>query len=193
LQQLGDHDLVARALDGSQDAYREIVLRYQKPVLSLLLRMVRQRELAEELAQEAFIKAFRALARFDASRRFSSWLFKIAHNTAIDHLRRSRLDTDSLDAETFDDGPSLHDRMADEQAAPPDEAVERRDLLQAIERAVARLRPDYREIVLLRFIQDFSYQEIAEILDLPLGTVKTNIHRARKELVALLEEDGFTP
>lgn len=193
MRHLDDSDLVGAAIGGSEDAYREIVLRYQKPLLSLVLRMVRRRELAEELAQEAFVKAFRALRRFDPSRKFSSWLFKIAHNTTIDYLRRNQLDVDSLDEEAFGDGSSLQDRIADHQAKSPDQAVEQRDILEAIERAVNSLRAEYREIVVLRFIQDLSYLEIAEILDLPIGTVKTNIHRARKELMELLAEEGYAP
>lgn len=183
-----DAELVARALEGSQEAYREIVLRYQRPVFSLIVRMVRDAELAEDLAQEAFIKAFRALSRFDPSRKFSSWLFKIAHNATIDHLRRQRLDMDSLDDRLEPDGQALGDRLEDVGAPPPDQLAHRRDLAEAMEQAIATLRPEYREVVLLRFVEGLAYQEIAEILDLPLGTVKTNIHRARKELAALLQE-----
>jgi RNA polymerase sigma-70 factor, ECF subfamily len=181
-----DAELVARALRGSEEAYREIVLRYQRPVFSLVVRMVRDPELAEDLAQEAFIKAFRALRRYDPSRKFSSWLFKIAHNATIDHLRRQRLDVDSLDDRPDPDGQALGDRLEDEGAPPPDQRVHRRDVAEALEQAIGALRPDYREVILLRFVEGLAYQEIAEVLELPLGTVKTNIHRARKELAAAL-------
>ncbi|HVS14710.1 MAG TPA: sigma-70 family RNA polymerase sigma factor [Thermoanaerobaculia bacterium] len=181
-----DAELVARALEGSEEAYREIVLRYQRPVFSLVVRMVRDQELAEDLAQEAFIKAFRALRRYDPSRKFSSWLFKIAHNATIDHLRRQRLDIDSLDDRADPDGRALGERLEDEGTPAPDQRVHRRDVAAALEEAIAALRPEYREVILLRFVEGLAYQEIADILELPLGTVKTNIHRARKELAASL-------
>ena len=98
-----DLDLVRRALAGSQDAYRDLLLRYQRPVLSLIRRMVRNSSQAEDLAQEVFLKAFRALGSFDQKRKFSSWLFKIAHNATIDQLRRKKLDTVPLETRDRDE------------------------------------------------------------------------------------------
>jgi RNA polymerase sigma-70 factor (ECF subfamily) len=156
--------------------------------------MVRDRTAAEDLTQEAFIKAFRSLASYDASRKFSSWLFKIAHNATIDHLRRRDLDTVPLEASPDDeDGSDLARVLADPASRGPDVAAGRGELAAALEEAVAELRPEYREIVLLRFAEGMAYQEIAEIADLPLGTVKTYIHRARKELMEALAALGWGP
>lgn len=187
-----DLDLVRRALDGSQDAYRDLLLRYQRPVLSLIRRMVRNSSQAEDLAQEVFLKAFRALESFDQRRKFSSWLFKIAHNASIDQLRRRQLDTVPL--ETRDrDQPDLVAVLADPGVETPSSRVERRDLALAIEGAMASLKPPYREVVILRYQEGLAYEEIAEVTDLPLGTVKTHLFRARKAMVAHLEARGWTP
>lgn len=188
-----DSELVLATRSGSEEAFRELVLRYQRPVFSLILRMVRDRSLAEDLSQEAFVKAYRALGRFDPSRKFSSWLFKIAHNLTIDSIRRKRLHTQSLDQPigSADGDLRLGDRIADHDQMAPDRAVESVDLGESLERAIAALRPEYREVVMLRFVEEMSYQEVAEILDLPLGTIKTYIHRARKELAELLGGEGW--
>lgn len=187
-----DLDLVRSALAGSQDAYRDLLLRYQRPVLSLIRRMVRNASQAEDLAQEVFLKAFRALGSFDQSRKFSSWLFKIAHNTAIDQLRRKELDTVPLE-KPDQDALDLVAVLPDSGAESPASRVERRDLASAIEEAVKSLRPLYREVVILRYQEGLAYEEIAEITDLPLGTVKTHLFRARKAMVAHLEAGGWRP
>lgn len=187
-----DLDLVQRALAGSQDAFRDLLVRYQRPVLSLIRRMVRSSSQAEDLAQEVFLKAFRALGSFDQSRKFSSWLFKIAHNTAIDQLRRKELVTVPL--ETPDrDQPDLVAVLPDVSAETPADRVERRDLAAAIEGAIDGLKPLYREVVILRYQEGLTYEEIAEVADLPLGTVKTHLFRARKAMVAHLVSRGWTP
>ena len=185
-----DHELVAAALDGSQEAYRRLVVRFERPLYSLIARMVGDRLAAEDLAQETFVKAFRHLGSYDRTRKFSSWLFKIAHNTALDHLRRRELETVPL--ETPDaDGSDLVAVLTDPSERTPEAVAQRSDLAQALARAVARLRPEYREVVLLRFAEGQAYQDIAEITGLPLGTVKTQLHRARKELVKTLGAMGW--
>lgn len=185
-----DVELVVRALQGSERAFQSLVERYERPIFSLVLRMVKNRQLAEDLAQETFIKAYRGLSRYDRRRKFSSWLFKIAHNATIDHLRRSRLDLESLDEES-EDRPSLASRVEDTSTPSPATAAESSDLGRALEGAIAGLRPEYREAIELRFRQGLSYQEIAEITGSPMGTVKTNIHRARKELAEVMSELGW--
>jgi RNA polymerase sigma-70 factor (ECF subfamily) len=185
-----DADLVADALDGSQEAFRELLERYQRPVFGLIQRMVRDPSLAEDLAQEVFVKAFRALSTFDRRRKFSSWLFKIAHNTAIDQIRRRQPRTVPLESQAADE-PDLVAVLPDEASESPIEALERRDLIRAVEAAINRLRPDYREIVILRFKQGLSYEEIAEVTDLPLGTVKTHLFRARKAMARELMRRGW--
>lgn len=187
-----DLDLVQRALAGSQDAYRDLLLRYQRPVLSLIRRMVRNSSQAEDLAQEVFLKAFRALGSYDQGRKFSSWLFKIAHNTAIDQLRRKELVTVPLETPDRDE-PDLVAMLPDASAETPAGRAERRDLAAAIEGAVGSLKPLYREVVVLRYQEGLMYEEIAEVTGLPLGTVKTHLFRARKAMVAHLEAHGWQP
>lgn len=189
---ISDQQLIVAANRGSEDAYRSLVERYQRPVLSLLTRIVRDRAWAEDLAQETFIKAFRALDSFQIERKFSSWLFKIAHNTAIDALRRKRLDTVPIE-EPQREGPDLLDSLPGSDIDSPETALEGRDLGVALVRAMGELRPEYRAVMDLRFIQGLAYDEIAEIMDLPLGTVKTHLHRARKALAKTLSERGWEP
>ncbi len=187
-----DQQLIAQALRGSEAAYREIVERYQQPVLGLLLRIVRDRGLAEDLAQETFIKAFRALGSFQAGRKFSSWLFKIAHNSAIDALRRRRLQTVPL--ETADpEAPDLLGTLPASGIDAPETLLRGRDLGEALAAAIGELRPDYRSVVQLRFVEGLAYEEISQVMDLPLGTVKTHLHRARKRLVQILSNQGWQP
>ncbi|MYB17936.1 MAG: sigma-70 family RNA polymerase sigma factor [Holophagales bacterium] len=181
--------LVAEAIEGSEPAFRTLVERYQRPVFSLVLRMVRDRGIAEDVTQEVFVKAWLALARYDPRRRFASWLFKIASNAAIDQLRRKKLPTTSI--ETSDpDQSSILDRIEDERSESPDTLVKRRELSSALEAAVAALRPEYRLVVLLRFREELPYRDIAEATGMPLGTVKTNLRRARREIEERLRKDG---
>lgn len=183
-----DAELIRRALAGEQDAYRDLVRRFERPVLAVLSRMVADPTLAEDLAQEAFVKAFRSLESYDPTRRFSSWLFKIAHNTAIDHLRRSSLDTVALEVDD-PEAPSLMRVLAADDPGPDDVTIQR-DRLRRLERALATLAFDQREAILLRFGQGLAYHEIAEITGWPMGTVKTRLHRARKALVEAVEGQG---
>ena len=194
LAALSDRDVVARAAQGHERAYRELIGRYERPVFSLIYRLVRDRELAEDLAQETFIKVLNAIDRYDASYKFSSWIFKIANNTAIDSLRKKTLDTVSLDG-------SPHARSVAEAAEGwtptavardenPQEYVERLELGSALDGALAELRPEYRTAIVLWHMEDRPYEEIADIMDVPLGTVKTYIHRARKELRERLAQEA---
>jgi RNA polymerase sigma-70 factor, ECF subfamily len=182
---LTDQEVVARARAGSEAAYRELIGRYQRPVFSLIYRLVRDRELAEDLAQETFIKVLNAIDRYRPEFKFSSWIFKIAHNTALDQLRRKSPETLSLDG-------SPHATTAEEARATapaaisaeetPEEYTASRELGEQLERALATLRPEYRTAILLWHVEGRPYEEIAEVMEVPLGTVKTFIHRARKEL-----------
>jgi RNA polymerase sigma-70 factor (ECF subfamily) len=182
---LTDQEVVLLARGGREAAYRELVRRYERPIFALLYRMVRDRELAEDLAQETFVKALNAIDSYRPEFKFSSWIFKIANNAAIDHLRRRELDTLSLDGSPHAETPEAMQATALQIGArqeSPLDAVEARELGGAIEAAIGRLRPEYRSCILLRHVEGRAYEEIAEILDLPLGTVKTYIHRARNEL-----------
>lgn len=185
-----DQEVVEHARDGRESAYRELVRRYQRPVFSLIYRMVRDRELAEDLSQETFVKVLNAIDRYRPEFKFSSWVFKIANNAAIDHLRRKELDTLSLDggpdATTAERVEATALQIGDTTESPLDE-LEARELGSAIERAIGKLRPEYQTCIILRHVEGRPYDEIADILGLPLGTVKTYIHRARAELRELLD------
>ena len=186
-----DQQVVAWARDGHEAAFRELVRRYERPVFSLIYRIVRDRALAEDLAQETFVKVLNGIKSYRPEFKFSSWIFKIANNAAIDHLRRRSLDTLSLDGAPSAATPEEMDATALQIGAPgesPLDEVAARELGTHIERAIARLRPEYRACIMLRHVEGFSYEEIAAALELPLGTVKTYIHRARNELREYLED-----
>ncbi len=180
-----DKALVAQAVEGSEAAYRELLERFRRPVFSLIYRMIGDREIAEDLAQESFVKAFNNLDSYNPSYRFSSWLFKIANNHAIDHLRRARLKTVSIHG-----SPHAADREREQETrivlqAPgetPEQEVLALELGSEIEAAISHLRAEYRTVVILRHVENRPYEEIAEIMDVPIGTVKTFLHRARSEL-----------
>jgi RNA polymerase sigma-70 factor (ECF subfamily) len=187
---LSDQQVVEQARNGRESAYRELIGRYQRPVFSLIYRLVRNREQAEDLAQDTFIKVLNAIDRYDPSYKFSSWIFKIAHNTALDQLRKKEPETLSLDG-------SPHALTADEVEATtltavsadenPEQFTSSREVGQEIEQALGMIRPEYRTAIVLWHIDGRPYEEIAEIMGLPLGTVKTYIHRGRKDLRQHLE------
>jgi RNA polymerase sigma-70 factor, ECF subfamily len=186
-----DAELVTRALAGSEDAFRRMVERYQRPVLSVISRMVGDPALAEDLAQEVFVKAYRKLKTFDRQRKLSSWLFKIAHNATLDHLRRFRPETVTLEATSADGGDSWEVLGADE-AQGPERRAESSQTMARLEAALRRLGPSYREILLLRFREGLAYHEIAEVTGMAMGTVKVQLHRARKRLAAEMAADEVT-
>ena len=183
---------MALACQGHEQAFRALVQRYQRPVFSLIVRMVRDGGTAEDLAQETFVKAFRALGSFDPRYRFSNWLFKIANNLTIDHLRKRRISTLSLDAPSGPGdgqeggGPTLSQILPDPGESPAAH-VEHLELGGQLEIAIGQLRPEYRTAILLRHVEGYAYEEIADIMEVPIGTVKTYLHRGRSELRDLLE------
>lgn len=181
LQGLPDARLVVQALAGSQPAFREIVRRYERPVFNLISRIVRNPALVEDVAQEAFLKAFRHLAAFDTGRKFSSWIFRIAHNAALDALRRTR------------DDATLDGSEADPVVPPAPDPVEAADLARALEAALDGLRPELRVAIVLRCQEECSYEEIAEVMEIPQGTAKTFVHRARKQMADALTAAGWRP
>lgn len=187
---LTDQQVVQRAREGSERAYRELIGRYQRPVFSIIYRLVRDREKAEDLAQDTFVKVLNAIDRYNPEYKFSSWIFKIAHNTSLDHLRKKEPETLSLDG-------SPHARTAAETEATtitpesggetPEQYTLNRELGTEIEGALGTLRAEYRTAIVLCHVEGRPYEEIADIMDVPLGTVKTYIHRGRKELMQRLE------
>lgn len=184
-----DAELARLALSRSERASRDLVRRYERSVFNLIVRMVRDPATAEDLAQETFVKVFSRLDQYDSRFKLASWILKIAHNTAIDHLRRPNPRTSSLDDP--DNGPATE--LADPASPSPLVGVERRELAAVLDAAIERLRPEYRQIVVLRYQEDLDYEEIADVLGLPLGTVKSYLHRARLEMAETVRAAGWDP
>ena len=185
---LADERLVELSLDGDEDAFGVLVRRYQRRLTAFLSQLVGDLELARELSQEAFVRAWGALERFDPRYRFSTWLFRIAHNLGIDQLRRRRLKTVSL-YRTDSHGDEVEVVVPDANKDPLGH-LENHALASELRQVIDGLRPEYRELILLRHFAGLSYQEIAEFKGMPLGTVKNKLFRAhsvlRKALAAFL-------
>ncbi len=180
--------LINQALEGDQKAYAEIVNQYQEKIYNFVFRMVKDRPLAEDITQETFIKAFRALSSFNSEYAFSTWLFKIAANNCIDHFRKKKLKTFSLDTPiSVKEGDIQRDYPDTTNVGPEDGMISQEKRFQ-IKDAIDSLPRKYRDAILLRHTQDKSYEEIAEELDIPLGTVKVRIFRAREMLKKKLRD-----
>jgi RNA polymerase sigma-70 factor (ECF subfamily) len=177
---LTDERLVELALDGDEEAFGLLVRRYQRRLTAFLSQLVGDLELARELSQEAFVRAWSALARFDPKYRFSTWLFRIAHNLGIDQLRRRRLKTVSL-YRTDAEGAEVEVVVPDTEKDPLGH-LENHALASELRQVIDELRPEYRELVLLRHFAGLSYQEIADFKEMPLGTVKNKLFRAHSVL-----------
>lgn len=179
-----DPDLVRAALGGSEQAFRELVRRYERPVFSVILRVIRDPSRAEELAQDTFVKAFLRLGTYAPERKFASWLLAIAHHAAVDELRRATVRTQPLE-----DTPQAHIAHRDDET--PARIAERRELAEVLEAAIRQLRPDYAELIALRYQEGLAIEDIAEVTALPIGTIKSYLHRARKDLATYLRARGF--
>jgi RNA polymerase sigma-70 factor, ECF subfamily len=188
--QRSDAELARDARAGSEAAYRELVARYATPAVNFIFRFVRDRALAEDLAQEGFLRVYQRLPTYDPERRFSSWFFQVLRNVTIDHLRVNRLPTASLEA-LEEEGHRA--AAVDREGASPEELAGRSELASAMSAALSRIRREYREVVVLRYHEGLTHPEIAEILGLPSGTIKTYLHRARKELAEILAGEGWGP
>ena len=178
--ELEDGEIVRRVLDGDEGLFELLVKRYQVRVVSHVTRMIGSRDDALDLSQEIFLKVFQALARFNPAYKFSTWLFRIAGNAAIDHLRKRRPRTVPLEAPEPDSGggPGF---PPEQRATGLDPYGELRNVERgkAISRAIQELPPDFRELIALRHFAGLSYEEIAEVKKMPLGTVKNKLFRAR--------------
>lgn len=184
--------IINAVLKGDTNAYEYLVKEYEKNVYNLALRMTGNSEDAYDMSQEAFIKAYNSLGSFRGDSKFSVWLYRIVSNVCLDFLRsRNRRATVSLSMEN-DDGEEVELDVADE-ASSPQLLLDRSLTRDAVRRGLQSLPTDHREILLLREIQGMSYDEIAETLDLEVGTVKSRIFRARKKLCAFLIKDGNIP
>jgi RNA polymerase sigma-70 factor, ECF subfamily len=174
-------DRIKQVKRGDQSAFEDVVSFFQNKIYQHCFRMLGNAHEAEDIAQEAFIRAYVNIHSFDDRRKFSTWLYRIATNLTIDRLRKRKPDH-YLDAEVKGtEGLDMYSQLAD-QGRLPEEEVEGLELQRYIQYEISKLPPKYRSIIMLRYIEEFSLQEISEILDIPLGTVKTRIHRGREAL-----------
>ena len=183
-----DYELVQSAVtNGDQKAYAKLMSRYRDSIYFMVLKMVHNRDDAEDLTIEAFGKAFRNLEKYSPEYAFSTWLFKIATNNCIDHIRKKRLETTSIDDNpNDDDGPSIAGIIKSEGLDPEEKFIhdQRKELMQEV---VTKLNEKYRILIELRYFKEYSYEEIAQELNLPLGTVKAQLFRAKELLFNILK------
>jgi RNA polymerase sigma-70 factor (ECF subfamily) len=189
-----DEELVVRAQSGDSGAYDELVTRHRGRIFAMIRQMVKNEADAWDLSQEAFIKAWKALPRFEVKARFSTWLYRIAHNTVYDWVRKKRPEAGSeLNDEIFGEGqvdPSSMTTPSVEQG--PDEALKSTELRERIEAALAKLSPEHRQSVVLKDAQGLAYKEIAEVMDCSIGTVMSRLYYARQKLQELLKDEYET-
>ncbi|MBN1464681.1 sigma-70 family RNA polymerase sigma factor [candidate division KSB1 bacterium] len=179
--------LIDQALAGEQKAYTDIVDRFRDQIYHFIYRMVKDKAQAEDLTQETFIKAFRALASFNSDYAFSTWLYKIAANNCIDYFRKKKLATSSLNMPVKVKDGELQRDFPVEECGPETELISK-EQTSHIRIAIDALPEKYKQAIILRHSQDKSYEEIAEQLEIPLGTVKVRIFRAREMLKSRLKE-----
>ena len=185
--------LVRRCVAGDAAAWQEIVQQYNRRIYNICCRFSGSPDDAADLTQEAFIKVYRTLGSFDGTRAaFMTWVTTITRNLLVDHFRRGKYDriTDSLEATPGgqEDGLTLGDQLQD-QAASPEERVQSQQTQKMVHEALQQLSPELREAVILRDLRDMDYKEIAEVLKVPEGTVKSRINRGRTELARLLQRN----
>ena len=189
LRALTDGDLIVAAVGGRSDSFEELVRRYQRPITGYVFRIVGEYEASLDVTQEVFIKVYNSLAKYSSDYKFSTWLYRIAHNAAVDHLRRNSVSQQSLEAENAD---GTFELQIESRAASPEQDHERSQWRSEIEVVVEMLPPAYRELIVLRHGQDMSYDEIADVTGLPLGTVKNRLFRAREMMRNIFMERGWT-
>jgi RNA polymerase sigma-70 factor, ECF subfamily len=172
---------IKQVLKGDQSAFAELVELYKDKVFQICFRMLGNRHEAEDIAQEAFIRAYVNIETFNQKRKFSTWLFRIATNLCIDRIRKKKPDY-YLDADVAGtDGLTMYSQVAADVQMPEDE-VENMELQETIQKEISKLPEKYRSVIVLKYIEELPLQEISEILDMPLGTVKTRVHRGREAL-----------
>ena len=173
--------LIANALGGDQKAYTALVNQHRKAVFHIINKIVRNDDVANDLVQETFMKAFASLAMYRSEYRFSTWLYKIAANASIDYLRKRRIQALSLDRPLENKDGEVEFEVPD-YSYHPERDLERKEQRFSIEEAIESLPDKYREVIIYRHKDDKSYEEIADLLDIPVGTVKARIFRARELL-----------
>ncbi len=188
---MSEEQLIRRAQQGDNDAFEQLLLLHQKRVYNLCLRMCANPDDALDLSQEAFIKAWKALGQYQFEASFSTWLFRLTSNVCIDFLRRKKRRQETSLTENYedsDDGAEL--QLTDAQPLPEEQAITNETRLE-LAQAMARLAPDHRAILQLRVIENLPYEQIAEILDIRVGTVKSRLARARIQLRKILKSGNY--
>jgi RNA polymerase sigma-70 factor (ECF subfamily) len=190
IKTLTDGELIAKAIRGrGEDGFEELVRRYQRPITGYVYRMLNNYDASLDVTQEVFIKVYNSLDKYSSEYKFSTWLYRIAHNAAIDWMRRNSVVQQSLEAENADGAYQL---QIESPQPTPEQDRERSEWRTEIESVVKCLPTVYRELILLRHTQDLSYDEISEVMNLPLGTVKNRLFRAREMMREMFVERGFT-
>jgi len=184
-----DRDLVATAIDGLDGSFEELVRRYQRPISAYVYRMLGDYEAALDLTQEIFIKVYGSVQRYRSEFKFSTWIYRIAHNAAVDQLRRNSTREQSL--MHTNDGDSFELPIESGRLSPEQES-ERKERRGEIESVIRALPANYRELIILRHSQDLTYEEIVEVTGLPLGTVKNRLFRAREMMRQEFVDRGIT-
>lgn len=187
-KELTDVELIASAIRGREDGFEELVRRYQRPIIGYVFRMLGDYDASLDVTQEVFLKVYNSLSRYSSEYKFSTWLYRIAHNAAIDHMRRNPLVSQSLETESPDGAYQL---QIESPRPSPEQDRERSEWRSEIDSVIRKLPAAYRELIVLRHRQDLSYDEIAEVTSLPLGTVKNRLFRARELMREILIERGF--
>ncbi|HQY19873.1 MAG TPA: sigma-70 family RNA polymerase sigma factor [Ignavibacteria bacterium] len=182
-----DMVLIDEALAGRQNSYAKLMKKYQPMITHLIYRMISKKEDVEDLTQEAFIKAFNSLANFDKQYAFSTWLFKIATNNAIDYLRKKKLYTFSIDKKIQADDSDYSFEIPDHGNKPDNNVIDKQ-LRIILDEAIESLPSKYKDVIVLRHKKEKEYEEIAKELNLPLGTVKAHIFRGRELLNKYLKD-----
>lgn len=188
IRDFSDIELIAASVAGREDTFEEIVRRYQRPIVGYVYRMLGNHESALDVSQEVFIKVFNSLDRYSSQYKFSTWLYRIAHNAAIDHMRRNSINLQSIETENAD---GTYQLQIESSAPTPEQDRERSEWRTQIDSVVKCLPSAYRDLIILRHSQDLSYDEIAEVTGLPLGTVKNRLFRAREMMRDIFVERGF--
>jgi len=189
IREFTDIELISASIAGGEDGFEELVRRYQRPIVGYVYRMLGNHESALDVTQEVFIKVFNSLDRYSSEYKFSTWLYRIAHNAAIDHMRRNSINTQSLETENAD---GTYQLQIESPGPTPEQDRERSEWRTQIDAIVKCLPTPYRDLIVLRHSQELSYDEIAEVTGLPLGTVKNRLFRAREMMRDIFVERGFT-
>jgi len=184
-----DRELIEKAQEGDERAFRALLTKYERAVYNICYKMVRDKEEARDLAQEAFMKVFAILDRYNPAYSFSNWLLKITSNLCIDSMRKRRIETLPMDQPIRTEKGDV-ERQYPAASDPPDKALLDKERAALLQQAIDKLPEHYRIMIVLRHQEDRSYDDIADILDIPLGTVKARIHRAREMLKNALENQG---